>query len=67
MTLVPTGPRNGTSGGPVLLAGGTGLQPVDARALVMHGVPTHMSVDAIFWHADKLRFGVGERVGRASW
>ena len=47
-TLVPTGPRNGTSGGPVPPAGGTGPQPVGPRALVVHGVPTHMSVDEIF-------------------
>ena len=64
-TLVPTGPRNGTSRGPVPLAGGAGPQPVGARALVVHGVPTRMSVDEIFWHADKLRIGVGERVVRA--
>ena len=33
----------------------------------MHGVPTRMSVDEMFWHADKLRIGVGERVVRARW
>ena len=66
-TLVPTGPRNGTSGGPVPPAGGAGPQPVGARALVVHGVPTRMSVVEIFWHADKLRIGVGERVVRARW
>ena len=67
VTLVPTGPRNGTSGGPVPPAGGAGPQPVGARALVEHGVPTRMSVDEIFWHADRLRIGVGERVVRARW
>ena len=65
MTLVPTGPRNGTSGGPVPPSGGAGPQPVGARLLVVHGVPTRMSVDEIFWHADRLRIGVGERVVRA--
>ena len=49
------------------LAGGGGPQPVGARALVVHGVPTRMSVDEIFWHADKLRIGVGERVVIARW
>ena len=66
-TLVPTGPRNGTSGGPVPLAGGVGPQPVGAWALVVHGVPTRMFVDDIFWHADKLRIRVGERVVRERW
>ena len=66
-TLVPTGPRNGTGGGPVPPAGGAGPQPVGARALVVHGVPTRMSVDEIFWHAHRLRIGVGERVVRARW
>ena len=47
-TLVPTGPRNGTSGGPVPPAGGAGPQPVGARALVVHRVPTRMSVNEIF-------------------
>ena len=65
--LVPTRPRNGTSGGPVPPAVGAAPQPVGARALVVHGVPTRMSVDAIFWHADRLRIGVGERVVRARW
>ena len=65
--LVPTGPRHGTSEGPVPPAGGVGPQPVGARALVAHDVPTHMSVDEIFWHANKLRIGVGERVVRARW
>ena len=59
-TLVPTGPRNGPSEGLVPLAGGVGPQPVGARALVVHGVLTRMSVDEIFWHADKLRIWVGE-------
>ena len=36
-----------------------------ARALVVHGVPTRMSVDEIFRHADRLRLGVGEQVVRA--
>ena len=67
MTLVPTGLRNGTSGGPVPPAGGARPQPVGARALVVHGVPTRMSVDEIFWHADRFRIGVGERVVRARW
>ena len=64
---MPTGPRNETSGGPVPLAGGAGPQPVGARALLVHGVPTRISVDKIFWHADRLRIGVGERVIRARW
>ena len=64
-TLVPTGPRDGPSGGPVPPAGGKGPQTVGARALVVHGVPTRMSVDEMFWHADKLRIGVGKRVVRA--
>ena len=64
-TLVPTGPRNGTSGGPVPPTGGAGPQPVGARALVVHGVPQRMSVDEIYWHADRLSIGVGERVVRA--
>ena len=66
-TFVPTEPRDGTRGGSVSLAGGGGPQPVGARALVVHGVPTHMSVDEIFWHADRLRIGVGVRVVRARW
>ena len=66
-TLVPTGPRNGTSGGPVPAAEGAGPQPLGARALLVHGVPTRMSVDEIFWHADRLRIGVGELVVRARW
>ena len=66
-TLVPTGPRNRTSGGPVPPAGGAGPQAVGARALVMHGVPTRMSVDETFWHAGRLRIGVYERVVRARW
>ena len=66
-TLVPIGPKNGTSGGPVPRVGGAGTQRVRARALVVHGVPTRMSVDEIFWHADRLRIGVGERVIRARW
>ena len=64
-TLVPTRPRNGTSEGPGPLAGGAEPQPVGARALVVHGVPTCMSVDEIFWHANRLRIGVGEQVVRA--
>ena len=36
-TLVPTGPRNWTSGGPVPPAGVVGPQPVGTRALVEHG------------------------------
>ena len=64
-TLVPTRPRNGTRGGPVPPSGGAGPQPVGTRALVVHGVPTRMSVDEIFWHADRLRIGVGVRVVRA--
>ena len=67
VTLVPTGLRNGTSGGPVPPSGGAGPQPVGTRALVVHGVPTRMSVGEIFWHADRLRIGVGERVVRARW
>ena len=66
-TLVPTGPRNGASGGPVPPVGGAGPQPVGARALVVHGVPTRMSVNEIFWHADRLRIAVGEWVVRARW
>ena len=66
-TLVPTRPRNGTSGGPVAPLGGAGPLPVGARSLVVHGVPTRISVDEIFWHADKLRIGVNERVVRARW
>ena len=66
-TLVPTGPRNGTSGGPVPPAGGAAPHPVGARALVVHGVPTRMSVDEIFWHADRFRIAVGVRVVRARW
>ena len=65
--LVPAGPRNGTSGGPVPPAGVVKPQPVGARALVVHGVPTRMSVDEIFWHADRLRIEVGERVVRTRW
>ena len=48
-----TGVRNRTSGGPMPLAGGARPQPVGAWSLVVHGVPTCMSVDEIFWHADK--------------
>ena len=33
----------------------------------MHGVPTRMSVNEIFWRADRLRIEVGERVVRARW
>ena len=66
-TLVPTWPRNGTGGGPVPLAGVAGPQPVGARALVVHRVLTHMSMDEIFWHADRLRIEVGEQVVRARW
>ena len=66
-TLVPTGPSNGTSGGPVPPSGGAGYQPVGACALVVHSVPTCMSVNEIFWHADRLRIGVSERVVRACW
>ena len=66
-SLVPTGPRNGTSRSPVPSSGGAGSQPVGACALVAHGVPTRMSVDEVFWHADRLRIGVGERVVRARW
>ena len=65
--MVPTGLRNGTSRGPVPPTGGAGPHPVGARALVVHGVPTRMSVDEIFWHADRLRIGVGEGVVRARW
>ena len=64
---VPTGPRNGTSEGPVPPAGGVGPQPVGARALVVHGVPIRMLVDEIFRHADKVRFGVSKRGIRAGW
>ena len=35
--------------------------------MVAHGVSTRISVDEIFWHADKFRVGVGERVVRALW
>ena len=59
--------RNRTSGAPVPPAGGAGPQPVGPRALVVDGVPPRMSVDEIFWHADRLRIGVGERVVRACW
>ena len=64
---VPTGPRNGTSGGPVPTWGGVGPQHVGAGALVVHGIPTHISIDEIFWHADMLRIEVGQRVVRARW
>ena len=57
----------GTSGGPVPPVRYVGPQPVDDRALVVHGIPIHMSVDKIFWHADRLRVGVGERVVKAGW
>ena len=63
--LVPTGPRNGTSGGPVPLSGGAGPQPVGARALVAHGVLPRMSIDENFWRSNRLTIGVGERVLRA--
>ena len=66
-TLVPTGSRNETSGGPLPPAGDAGPQPVGAQALVVHGVPTRMSVNEIFWHAHRLRIGLGERVVRACW
>ena len=66
-TLVPAGARNGTSGGPVRPAGGAGPQLVGARALVVHSVPICMFIDQIFWHADRLRIGVGERLVRARW
>ena len=66
-TLVPTRQSNGTSGGAVPPSGGAGPQPVGARALVVYGVPTRMSVDEIFWHADRLRIGVGERAVQACW
>ena len=52
-TLVPTGLRNETGGGPVPPVGGMGPQHEGARALVVHGVPTRMSMDEIFWHADR--------------
>ena len=64
-TLAPIGLRNGTTRGPVPPLGGVGPQPVGARALVKHGVPTRRSVDEIFWHADRSRIGVGEQVVRA--
>ena len=64
-TLVPTGLRNGASGGPLPPSGGAGHPPVGARALVVHGVSTRMSMDQIFRHADRLRIGVGEGVVRA--
>ena len=66
-TLVLTGPRNGTSGGPVPLSGGAGPQPVGARALVAHSVLPRMSIDEIFWRSDRWTIGVGERVLRARW
>ena len=66
-TLLPAVPRTGTSGGPVPLAGSAGPHPMGAQALVVHGVPTHMSVIEIFWYADTLRIGVGEQVVRARW
>ena len=66
-TLVPTGPRNGTSRGPVPPAGGAEPHPIGTWALVVHDIPTRMSVDEIFWHADRLRIGVGEWVVRARW
>ena len=47
-TLVPTGPRNGTNGGPMPSSGGAGPQLVGAQALGVHGVPTRMSVNEIF-------------------
>ena len=47
-TLVTVGTRNGTSEGSVPSSGGAGPQPVAPRALVVHGVPTRMSVDEIF-------------------
>ena len=66
-TLVPTEPRNGPSGGPVPPAEGAGPQSVRAQAFIVHGVPTRMSLDEIFWYADRLRIGVGEHVIRARW
>lgn len=60
VTLMPTGLRNETNGGPVPSAGGVGPQPVGAYALLQQGVPTCVSVDQIFWEADKLKLGVGE-------
>ena len=64
---MPTRLSNGTSGGPVPPSRGAGPQPVGALAFVVHGVPTRMSVDEIFWHADKLCIGLGEGVVRARW
>ena len=64
-TLVPTGPRHGTGEGPVPPSGGSGPQAVGSRALVVHVVPTRMSVNEILWHADKSRIGVGKRLVRA--
>ena len=66
-TLVPLGPRNGTSGSPLPPAGGARPQPVGARPLVVYGVPTRMSVDKIGWHIDRSRVRVHERVVRARW
>ena len=62
--LVPTETRNGTSGGPVPASESAEPRPIGARALVVHRVPTRMCKDKIFWHADKLRIGVGKRVVR---
>lgn len=42
-------------------------KPVSAKGLVMHGVPTYMSVDVIFWHANELRLVVGEIGFRGGW
>ena len=37
------------------------------QALVVHGVPTRISVDEILWYQDKLRLVVGEGVVRPRW
>lgn len=67
VTLMPTRPKNETIVGPLHFARCVGPQPVEPWSLVVHGLPTYMSMDEIFWHVDKLRIGVSERVVRAHW
>ena len=47
--------------------GRAGPHPIGPHALVVHVVPIRKSVDEIFWHAEKLRLGVGEWVVRVRW
>lgn len=64
---VATGPRNTTSGGPVLSAESVRQQPIGPKAFVVHGVPIQIFVDEICWQAYKWRLGVSEWVIRARW